>query len=185
MVHPDGTAQHSLFCPDLALEMVDPPQWSLDGKDIYLDVLWIPPIGLEQPFYSNLYEVNVETGVASLILSWNTGDYFSDIRVHVAPDGGYGIYAQSIAGTMQVVGYPAGNVVAEISGTSPLWSKDSKHIAFTRNVNVPGNEQSCALFVSDPMAALRGKSRRTWWRTSLSRRPIGRTTARISWSTAF
>ena len=150
IVRPDGRDQHLLFCPNLPVEFVDAPQWSLDGKYIYLDVRWQPPIGLEPPEYSNLYKVNVETGEATLILSYSTNDGLFDLSVSVAPDGNHGIYVEDLFDTMQVIGYPAGNVVAQPSGYAPVWSKDSKHFVFTRNLSVPGTTHNFgALFVAD------------------------------------
>jgi Tol biopolymer transport system component len=150
IVRPDGKDQHLLFCPNLSVESVDAPQWSLDGKYIYLDVRWLPPIGLEPPEYSNLYKVNAETGEATLILSYATNDGLFDLSVSVAPDGNHGIYVENLSGTMQVIGYPAGNVVAQMSGYAPVWSKDSKHFVFTRNLSVPGTSRNFgALFVAD------------------------------------
>jgi Tol biopolymer transport system component len=150
IVRPDGRDQHLLFCPNLSVESVDAPQWSLDGKYIYLDVRWLPPIGLEPPEYSNLYKVNAETGEATLILSYATNDGLFDLSVSVAPDGNHGIYVENLSGTMQVIGYPAGNVVAQMSGYAPVWSKDSKHFVFTRNLSVPGTSRNFgALFVAD------------------------------------
>jgi Tol biopolymer transport system component len=149
-VRSDGTAQHLLFCPNLDVETLAPPQWSLDGKDVYLNVLWLPPIGLEPPEYSNLYKVNVETGAVTLILSYNTNDTLYAASLSVSPDGKYGVYVQNDTATMQVVSYPAGNVVAQIAGTAPVWSKDSKRIIFSRNLSVPGTSRNFgALFVAD------------------------------------
>jgi Tol biopolymer transport system component len=146
-VRPNGAQQHLLLCPNLPYESLETPQWSHDGKSIFLVVSWLPPIGLEPPTYNNLYKIDVATDTVTLILSWDTT---SPPSQQLSSDGKYTIYTESQTGSLQLINNTSSKVVAQFPGTQAAWSKDGKHIAFTRNLSVPGTTRMFgALFVMD------------------------------------
>jgi Tol biopolymer transport system component len=147
VVRPNGREQHLLFCPNLSQQFPDNPVWSHDGKSIYFMVSWMPPLGLEPPIYNNLYKIDVDTGMATLILSWNTT---SPPSQQLSSDGKYTVYTELVTGSVQLINNASGKVVTQFPGSQAVWSKDGKHLAYTQVVSVPGTHRTFGeLFVMD------------------------------------
>lgn len=154
LVKTNGDDQHILFCPEPTDATIATPQWSSDGKSIYLDVNWTDWAqgGLDPPEWSDVYKVDVSTGKATWIFHWYEGDYPSDFVV--SPDGTHAVlrwYNSAMVIADFVTNTGIGSEAGPLYGAGPTWSPDSKHIAFTQNVFIPGSgvDQFGAVFVMD------------------------------------
>ncbi|GGA38670.1 TolB family protein [Dyella nitratireducens] len=140
MVRPNGNDQHTLFCPGPANGAFQPPQWSPDGKQLFVEIHYLGTEGLTPPSYSDVYSVDVATGKAIRISHLNTGD---PAHLVISPDGTRGVYAWDTTSAMEIVnfitGKTSGGEFGDLYGSSPSWSHDSKHFAFSRNVTVTGS----------------------------------------------
>jgi Tol biopolymer transport system component len=154
LVKTNGDDQHILFCPQPADATIATPQWSSDGKSIFLDVNWTDWAqgGLDPPQWSDVYKVDVATGKATWIFHWYEGDYPSDFVV--SPDGTRAVlrwYNSAMVIADFVTNTGIGSEAGPLYGAGPTWSPDSKHIAYAQNVYIPGSgvEQFGAIFVMD------------------------------------
>ena len=140
LVRPNGDDQHVLFCPGPTDAVFQAPQWSLDGRELFVEVHYYGAVGINPPAYSDVYKVDVATGKAARISHLNIGDV---ARLAISPDGTRGVYAWDATSAMEVVDFTTGKSLGsefgDFYGASPSWSRDGKYIAFTRNVNVPGS----------------------------------------------
>ena len=140
IVKADGTGQHDLFCPPyvgyLRTQLSSStPQWSADGKSIYLEVGALQA-GLE-PTYgdSRIYLVNAATGAVSKI----TEQQFDDTTVvSIAPDGQHAVYAligQNAPLTVVDLATGARSTLAA-NGADVRYSKDGHLIAFVYRTSI-------------------------------------------------
>lgn len=140
VVRPNGDDQHTLFCPGPADGAFQPPQWSLDGKQLFVEIHYFDGAGLSPPVYSDVYKVDVATGKATRISHLQSADQG---HLVISPDGKRGIYAWDTTTAMEIVDFTTGKTrggeFGNLYGSSPSWSHDSKHFAFTRDVAVPGS----------------------------------------------
>ncbi|WP_333676265.1 hypothetical protein [Dyella sp.] len=140
LVRPNGGDQHVLFCPGPADGAFQPPQWSLDGRQLFVEIHYFGDVGLTPPSYSDVYRVDAATGKTTRISHLNTGD---PAHLAISPDGTRGIYTWDATSAMEIVNFTTGRTTggefSELYGSSPSWSHDSKHFAFTRNVAVTGS----------------------------------------------
>lgn len=157
VVRPNGSDQHLLFCPssDGALQ---PPQWSLDGKQLLVEFQYFGTQGLTPPAFSDVYRVDVATGQATRISHLQFND---PAQLVISPDGTRGIYAWSTTTAMEIVNFTTGKTsggeFGNLHGSSPAWSHDSRHFAFSREVAVPGSPFTFgAVFI---MCSVSGKVR--------------------------
>ena len=154
LVKTNGDDQHIVFCPQPADASIATPQWSSDGKSIFLDVNWTDWAqgGLDPPEWSDVYKVDVSTGKATWIFHWYQGEYPSTFVV--SPDGTRAVFVWSNSAMVIanfVTNSGIGSEAGPLYGAGPTWSPDSKHIAFTQNVFIPGSgvDQFGAIFVMD------------------------------------
>lgn len=126
-VRGDGTHNRTLWC---TTHEMDPPQWSSDGKSLFVQVDWFGS-GLEPPFYSRAYRVNASTGTRTLL----TAQTLEDARYFTfSPDGTKGIYFDLTYSTtpMMQVDFATDTMTPLGQGYLPRYSKDGSHIAFSR-----------------------------------------------------
>lgn len=139
LIRPTGAEEHVLLCemrPDAELET---PQWSVDGKHIYLESRYPGQHSLDPPEYSDLFKVTAATGQARLIA---TREVFGALEI--SPDGTHGVYAEGP--NMRVVDYTTGNERV-VTGTNSRFSRDGTKIAFTRFIPVTVTKDFGAIFV--------------------------------------
>lgn len=141
LVQYDGAGQHVLFCPSL-MEGVREltwtnPQWSLDGKTIYLQFQYYT--GLDSPRYAFAYRVSASTGAATLLFKWQHDDVTRSLAI--SPNGKQGIYDSD--GKMVRVNFETGAQTTLKVGTGTgeyigqQYSPDGSHVAFVHNFEVP------------------------------------------------
>ena len=140
LVRPNGDDQHALFCPGPTDAVFQAPQWSLDGRELFVEVHYYGVVGVNPPAYSDVYKVDVATGKAARISHLNIGDV---AHLSISPDGTHGVYAWDATSAMEVVDFTTGKSLGsefgDLYGTSPSWSRDGRYIAFAQSVNVPGS----------------------------------------------
>ncbi|HUA79882.1 MAG TPA: hypothetical protein VL997_05880 [Dyella sp.] len=140
MVRPNGDDQHVLFCPGPMDAVFQVPQWSLDGRKLFVEVHYYGVVGVNPPAYSDVYRVDVASGKATRISHLNIGDV---AHLAISPDGTHGVYAWDATSAMEIVnftnGKTQGSEYGSLYGVSPAWSHDSRYIAFANNVDVPGS----------------------------------------------
>lgn len=140
LVRPSGDDQHTLFCPGSTDAVFQAPQWSLDGRKLFVEVHYYDTVGVNPPAYSDVYRVDVTSGKATRVSHLNIGDV---AHLAISPDGTHGVYAWDATSAMEVVdfttGKSQGSEFGTLYGSSPAWSHDSRYIAFANNVTVPGS----------------------------------------------
>lgn len=140
LVRPNGNDQHTLFCPGPANGAFQPPQWSRDGKQLFVEIHYLDGTGLSPPSYSDVYRVDAATGAATRISHLNIGD---PAKLAISPDGTRGIYAWDTTSAMEIVNFTTGKTTGgefgNLYGSSPSWSHDSRHFAFDRTVAATGS----------------------------------------------
>lgn len=144
-VRSNGERQHVLFCSGITDAVFQAPQWSLDGRQLFVEFHYYGTEGVNPPVYSDFYKVDVATGKATRVSHLNIGDV---AHLAISPDGAHGVYAWDATSAMEVVDFTTGKSVGSefgtLYGTSPTWSRDGRYVAFTQNVSVPGS--TCGTF---------------------------------------
>jgi len=134
-VRADGTNQRLLFCPLNQSTALRSPQWSLDGKSIYLAAARRSGSGV----LSIIFRYDFATRLATKIFS--LGSYTGGIAT-IAPDGTHAIYTDTNLGPE----VPATLVDLTTGATTTLpgdfhgakFSHDGRRIAFSRYETIDG-----------------------------------------------
>jgi Tol biopolymer transport system component len=130
MVRADGTRQRLLFCPTAA-ERISRPQWSQDGRRIYLLSTRSTSDGGAR---SNIWSVKVATGMATRLFTLDS--YWSPFMA-MAPDGKRAILTGSNAsGTALLVNLTTGTTLSLDDVPQAVFSHDGRRIAFSRDGKV-------------------------------------------------
>ena len=158
LVRPNGGDQHTLFCPGPADGAFQAPQWSLDGKQLFVEIHYAGTVGLNPPLYSDVYRVDAATGQATRIFHMASAD---PATLAISPDGTRGIYTWNTTSAMAIVNFKTGKITGgefgNLLGGSPSWSHDNRHFAFSRTIAVQGSPfPFVAVFV---MCAVSGEVR--------------------------
>jgi Tol biopolymer transport system component len=138
----DGQGLRPLFCPPFVgnqnVEWAT-PQWSRDGKSIFIQAGQFVVVGLDIAWHSSIYRVDASRGVASLLFK-QTSDQPQNLAI--SPDGTHGIYPQSDIGTsMALVDFATGKTTSVVVGTGGAYygirySPDGSRVAFTHDILV-------------------------------------------------
>lgn len=145
-------------------------QWSLDGKSVLFFGEHEVGGGLEPPTDQSIYRVNVRTGLATLIFLRRLNGPSSS-RLFLSPDAAWAVdinYDRSDRFSLIDLATGAESGLG-IDGRSPVWSPDSKRLAFTGPFGV--------LYVMD--AATRPSERRL---RRLTSNPQDITFVPVAWS---
>lgn len=133
MVGGQGQNQRRVFCmPKRSL--IYSVQWSPDGKSVLFYATTELNGSLEPPTTQNLYRVNVRTGLATLLYRREL-DGRPESELYVSPNGQWAI--EEGFGTFNLIdlSVDGGSVFAVPGGgDSPVWSADSKRVAFGGSV---------------------------------------------------
>jgi Tol biopolymer transport system component len=138
VVAASGGAQHGLFCPPFRSDLrtvlyTSTPQWSADGKSIYIVVSALQA-GLDPTFLDErIYRVNATTGAAAKLTEQKL-----DNHVSIAPDGNHAVFAGAPI-TLIDLRTGARKTLAA-TGDDVRYSKDGCRIAFVQR-NSPINTQ--------------------------------------------
>ncbi|WP_233841593.1 hypothetical protein [Dyella sp. 2HG41-7] len=140
LVRPSGGDQHVVFCPGPTDAVFQAPQWSIDGRKLFVEVHYYGVVSVNPPAYSDVYRVDVASGKATRVSHLEIGDV---AHLSISPDGTHGVYAWDSTSAMEVVDFTTGKTkgseFGSFYGSSPVWSRDSRYVAFSNNVNVPGS----------------------------------------------
>jgi len=143
LVRPTGTENHVLFCAPRSDAELSDPRWSTDGKKIYVEAYYYGQHGLEPPSHSDVYEVNITTGLVTLVHARTA--YESSEILALSPDATHAIYGDD-GGGLHLVDFATDSETI-VPGSSPVYSKDGTHIAFTRYLPAGGVKQFGAIFI--------------------------------------
>ena len=151
VVAASGGPQHDLFCPPFRSDLrtvlyTSTPQWSADGKSIYVEVGALQA-GLDPTFGdSRIYRVNATTGAATKI----TEQQFWDLPVvSIAPDGKHAVYAmRGMNDHLTLVDLTTGaRRTLTAVGADVRYSKDGCQIAFVQRNSVINSQTFGTVFV--------------------------------------
>jgi Tol biopolymer transport system component len=151
VVKASGVGQHVLFCPPFRGDLrpflfTSRPQWSADGKNIYIDVEALEA-GLEPTFGdSRIYRVNARTGAATKITEQK---FDSTTTVSIAPDGRHAVYALTGANAPLVVVNLLNGARRTLgaTGAEARYSRDGCRIAFVRRESVINTQSFGTVYV--------------------------------------
>lgn len=134
VVRPDGTGQRDLICapPGSALQETA-PSWRSDGRMIAV-VRRVVDSPTEPPnTFLDVYCITVSTRQATLLHTVEASGAYS---LFIAPDGRRAMISTSFQGTtMLYVDFETGQVTGGFRpGYSPVWSPDSRRIAYAHLV---------------------------------------------------
>jgi Tol biopolymer transport system component len=152
VVTANGVAQHDVFCPPFRSDLrgtlsTSRPQWSADGKSIYVEV-GAYERGLDPTFSdSRIYRVNASTGAVVKLFE---GRFGVDIGgAAIAPDGKHAIYAGSgINEPLILVDLMTGaRRTLRAIGADVRYSRDGCQIAFVKRFSVINSQIFGTVFV--------------------------------------
>lgn len=142
LVRYDGRGLRPLFCPPLIgpenLEWAT-PQWSPDGKSIFIQTGQLVVVGLGITWNSFIYRVDATNGAGRLLFKWI---HDQPQNLAISPDGSHGIYSEADNGTrMVMVDFATGKKTSAGLGTGGdyygiRYSPDGSHVAFSHDFSV-------------------------------------------------
>lgn len=143
LVRPNGNEQHALFCPSPSDGTLSAPQWTPDEKQLLVEIHYYDwnSSTLNPPAISDVYKVDAFTGKATRISHLIFAEAEDDLQF--SPDGTRALYRWNETSGMEIVDFSTGKTVGSEAngpyGDSPRWSNDSRQIAFTQEIFLPGS----------------------------------------------